>query len=549
MPLPWQVMPQMLCECALLTFPRQMESYMDAQPILAVKSEVYFGFQIRRMKELRNVQTYLSKYRPANYGAITAVLMHMIRHIPHSPVAKTGYLRDALRDLRFHEVMERFGTFFLHDLDLDHATLSEIDEEDSDACLLSMSRDKSLQRIKEKRMAEVAIVSIEEPTAQFPIGNAPTWEEIAMTVARNLMLLMSSWTWNERWATRSTAARLFTQFTVDYFLTLNIDILKNGEFPKPKDLKEAMELWTVQSLMTVLKDVSFKATNHGLRGKVGGRRNPSFKDLVDLFFPVPEFNIRKESVWHPFLSKGYIREFHETIGSMTNQESSSLLMALGRIFGRLQCLPNAVACTQKACGRLWEQFEGGIRMLTNPVFYKIETVGKAKRSATVRAKQVKASKAIIEARLDEQHRQIPFDEGRIKARRVRKARNRETKRRTGKRNNYRKPPIRQKRQASPTASPEDSYANEVHVSSDENTPNVPSVRVLRRRVISEEDPEDDGDGDDLDGGGPDEVEEEEEEEELDQLDDEDEEDEDEEHYGNCDSKMDVDEDHMDVDSY
>ena len=45
-------------------------------------------------------------------------------------------------------------------------------------------------------------------------------------------------------------------------------------------------------------------------------------------------------------------------------------------------MPNAVACTQKACGRLWEQFDGGVRMLTNPIFYKIEKVGKARRKAT-----------------------------------------------------------------------------------------------------------------------------------------------------------------------
>src|ERR1700728_3314532 len=114
-----------------------MELYLvGATPILAVKTEVYFKFQIRRMKELQNVQTHLSKYRPANYGTMTAVLMHMIRHIPHSPVAQTGYLRDALRDLRFHEVMDRFGTFFLHDLDLEHATLFEI-EQDSNECLLA----------------------------------------------------------------------------------------------------------------------------------------------------------------------------------------------------------------------------------------------------------------------------------------------------------------------------------------------------------------------------------------------------------------------------
>jgi hypothetical protein len=466
-----------------------MGTYLEhATPILAVKSAVYFEFQSRRMKELRNVQIHFSKYRPANYGTITSILMHMLRHIPHSPEPKVEYLTDALRDIHFYKVMDSFGTFFLHDLDLEKATVFGIEEKDGDKCLLAMSRAKSLRRVKEIRDMEVAVANNEEPTAQFPIGNAPTWEEMTSAMERNPTLLMSNWAWNERWSTASTAGRLFVLFTTDYFLTLSADVLKAHEFPKPRDLKAAMELWTVQSLTEVLMDVSFKATNHGLQGRVSGRRNPSFKEMVELFFPMPEFKIGKNSVWYPFFLKGYINEYHKTLHSMTEEESSSLLVGLKRIFGRIQCLPSAVSCTPKACGRLWEQYHGGVKMLTNPIFYKIERVGKVKRSATMRGKQVKASRAIIEARLDEHHRQIPFIEGRLKARQVKKARKRETKRRSGKKNNYRKPPIRRKKQASSTPISDESL-REVHESSDESAPRVPSVRVLRRRVISEDDPE------------------------------------------------------------
>ena len=505
-----------------LTF-SQMRTYLeDANPILAVKSDLYFGFQIRCMRELRNVQMHMAKYRPQNYGTITSVLMHIMRHIAHLPVAGTGYLRDALRELRFHKVMERFGTFFLHEMDLERAAVLQIDKEDSDECLLVMSRVKSLQKIKEMRGIEVAIMADEEPTEQFPIGNAPTWEEISLTMARRPTMLMSDWVWDEKWATRSTASRLFVQFTIDYFLTLSTDALKVPEFPKPHDLKGAMELWTMRSLMTVLKDVSFKPSNHGLKGHVSGRRNASFKNMMSLFFPIPELNIHKDSVWHPFLVKGYICQFHEALYAMSEKESSSLLFALKKIFGRLQCLPNAVTCTRKACGRLWEQFDGGVRMLTNPIFYKIEMVGKAKRRGTARGTQVKASKAIIEARLDEEHRHIPFDEARLKARKVKKARKRETKRRSGKKNNYRKPPI--KKQTKVVTPSDESSKDEVAKSSDENSQDVPSVRVIRRRVISEEELE-------------------EEEEEIDQLEDDYEMEEVEDELD--DSDMDVDEDALD----
>jgi hypothetical protein len=163
------------------------------------------------------------------------------------------------------------------------------------------------------------------------------------------------------------------QFTINYFLTLSTDALKVPEFPKPRDLRGAMDLWTMQPLITVLKDVSFKPSNHGLKGHVSERRNVGFKDMMSLFFPIPELNICKDSVWHPFLVKGYIHEFHAMLYTMSEKESSSLLSALKKIFGRLQCLPNVVACTSRACGRLWEQFDGGVRMLTNLIFnqYKI----------------------------------------------------------------------------------------------------------------------------------------------------------------------------------
>src|SRR6202034_308539 len=101
---------------------------------------------------------------------------------------------------------------------------------------------------------------------------------------------------------------------------------------------------------------------------------------------------------------------------------------------------------------------------------------------------------------------------------MKKAHKQETKWQSGKENNYRNPPLRQK-VASPTPSLEDFSAEEAHMFLDKNSPNVPSVRVLQRRVISEEDPEDDGEAGDPDEDGPDK----DEEEDIDQLVEEDEE--------------------------
>ena len=497
-----------------------MERYLKRRtPILAVNSTVYFKFQIRRMRELQNAQVHLSGYRPANYGTITSLLMHMMRHVPHSPQASADYLKAALVEVSFDKVMERFGTFFLQDLDLEHAHMPRIIEEDNVECLAVMSRNKSLTHIKkERRAAMIEATGVDEPTEQFPIGNAPSWNEIVSAIEQHPTLLISEWIWNDKWGSKSTAARLFVDFTIDYFLTLSSDALTPLGFSKPKDLKDAMELWTVRALLNILNVVSFKASNHGLVGKVNGKRHTGFMDLANVFFPVPELDIRKDSVWNPFLEKGYIKEFHETMDELTDRDSSSLIFLLQKIFGRLQCLPSALPCSTRTVGRLWEQFDGGVKMLTNPISYKIEMIGKAKRTPTARGKQIKASRVIIEARLDEQHRNIPFNEGRLKARKVKKLRKRVVAKRSRKTNNYRKPPIRRKNNGPSTTSPGESDTSddervhkklpiqrnnssrsstspeEIHDSDNESGPNAPAIRVLRRRIVVSDD-EDDADAD------------------------------------------------------
>jgi hypothetical protein len=42
-------------------------------------------------------------------------------------------------------------------------------------------------------MVVTVAVNEEGPMEQFPIGNAPTWDEIALTMAHNPKLLMSKW--------------------------------------------------------------------------------------------------------------------------------------------------------------------------------------------------------------------------------------------------------------------------------------------------------------------------------------------------------------------
>jgi len=60
--------------------------------------------------------------------------------------------------------------------------------------------------------------------------------------------------------------------------------------------------------------------------------------------------------------------------------------------------PTTAACIKKRVGDLGSSRMEEFKRLTNPIFYKIEMVGKAKRKGTSEGTRSKAGKALIEAR-------------------------------------------------------------------------------------------------------------------------------------------------------
>jgi hypothetical protein len=83
--------------------------------------------------------------------------------------------------------------------------------------------------------------------------------------------------------------------------------------------------------------------------------------------------------------------------------------------------------------------DGSIQFLTNPIFYKFEGISSG-RQTTRQVFRVKASRNILEARLDEHHRGIPFDQSKGEARKLRKLKKVALTRRSTKTKNKRVPP-------------------------------------------------------------------------------------------------------------
>jgi len=359
---------------------------------------------------------------------MTSLNLHLIGHVAITPLNKLSYLNAALVDLNFGPTIEHFGMFFLHDLAIDTGTLEGLESEDDGEVARVMKLDQKAKRTKQN----ASWIQNSEPNTLFPYGDSPPWETIVNALRDSPEKIIRGWIWDPTWDGHPQASRLFCQMAVDLWLIVGDKALARDR-PRPTSLEQAMRVWTVTDLQETLLHSQFIASGQGLRGARMNQKQLSFRSMVDVFFPLPTKKLNDDSVWKPFVTKGYIKEFHRLARSLPAEQLEDLLKALRTIFYNLQCLPFAQSCqTQgnRKKGQIWKSAGGWVEMQTNPRFYRVLRIGKKevkKKTGT----RLKASKAVVEARLDQEHRGIPYKMGR------REYTNRQ---RSAKRLNYRQPP-------------------------------------------------------------------------------------------------------------
>lgn len=95
---------------------------IQSQSIIWIDTENWFNFLVARVQAIWDVQKYLHRSQPHNYGLITSVLTTMLYSIGNTTQALPAYTTEALRALRMNEVTYRFGIFFLQGLRLGEAS-------------------------------------------------------------------------------------------------------------------------------------------------------------------------------------------------------------------------------------------------------------------------------------------------------------------------------------------------------------------------------------------------------------------------------------------
>jgi hypothetical protein len=179
---------------------------------------------------------------------------------------------------------------------------------------------------------------------------------------------------------------LFIGFTKDTWLCLHESFLPAGIRPKPSNLKEAMEVWACQKILSLLGGKStFFPSTYELNGAPKKKNSDvSFKELRTLFFPSPNQHFKPNAIWAVYTEpSGYIWRYWEILEEKKDAPDviDAIQESLDEIFGQLQCLP------QSTSDGIWHPKAGSVCFLTNPFYYRVKSINSMGRQTLMTGPQ------------------------------------------------------------------------------------------------------------------------------------------------------------------
>ncbi|KIJ31655.1 hypothetical protein M422DRAFT_266687 [Sphaerobolus stellatus SS14] len=115
---------------ALLPVAKQkMAAYVNAKTVIWIPSRIYFDFWIRRIQELKFLQTSVANQRPSNACNLTLLNMYLIKTIVTNP-CEDSFTRFVLQDLNFQPSSQHFGIFFLPILHCHTLAVHQMEQDD-----------------------------------------------------------------------------------------------------------------------------------------------------------------------------------------------------------------------------------------------------------------------------------------------------------------------------------------------------------------------------------------------------------------------------------
>lgn len=352
---------------------------------------------IRRIEELRCIQVRFFKEPQANYGIITSIIVHLLRNVSFAVPAKHPHLTEALRDLSYEGIIQRFGMFFLQDLDPVTGELSLIAQMDNaDVAFRLASHVKKNKKSKNPSRPHL-VQRNTEVTLEYPLGEWPTWKEITHCLDKDPLRIVRPWRFHSLRAWDEYTSDLFIAFTNDMWLALDPSRLQN-HLVATTTLAEAMQSWSVTHAVQNLFSVRFLPNSHGLEKNT--KQCWDFAGLLEVFFPDVDA-LPSKAVWRRFSHRhGYLHTYSEYKATLSAEQFLNLTRNLAELLGHAQCLPNSTKASNSSHGRLWTGSHGTIDMRTNSKSYKLKGIGNAKQT-TRKVMRINLPSHQVATRLDE----------------------------------------------------------------------------------------------------------------------------------------------------
>jgi hypothetical protein len=288
-------------------------------------------FLARHIKELVHILTKLHRIDLPNFGTISVLFSYLIQASAITPDIRITGLTSTLAILCFSQISERFGMFFLQELDLQTGELPEILDTD-DNTLLQILRVKRRVRHPLRNIANLELDDEDESI---------TWQELTSYVNAYPDQFLNMLAWSDEDVVNEHAISMFEQFTREYWMALSTEYVDQRQLPQIGSILDAIQWWSVESFRTQMKhEVEFMACNAGLTGAIVGRRHPSFEERRKVFFSGPEVEHPRTSLWNSFkASEAYLDVYHRFLQDEPEVVVTEAQEALDTIFSKLQCLP------------------------------------------------------------------------------------------------------------------------------------------------------------------------------------------------------------------
>jgi hypothetical protein len=379
--------------------------FLESDPIAWLPAKTFFRFSSRRFIELHELHRKLAFIRPENYGTLSALILHLMRTVMVTPSSIPPYVQSALRMLHEGKVMERFGMFFVDDLDLDEMDRinENLGQQDGDGIKQDQKAALATRFPPKKGQGRGIQLTESHRTADYPWGETILWSTIQRLLKDQPVDFLRPFIFHlpeMGLEIFHLVESLFNEFTKDTWLGFQESFVPAGVRPSSNSLKDSMEVWSCQNIILRLcGKCLFLPSNYGLEGSPTSKGSDlSFKDLRLLFFPPPGHCFKTKTIW-ACLSEpnGYIGRYWEILGGFEDDKGKidALQEGIDKVFEQLQCLPQS-----NAVSSLWHATGGSVCFLTNPHYYRMRAVSSTARKLNTGPQRPQVSTAELQKRLD-----------------------------------------------------------------------------------------------------------------------------------------------------